>query len=743
MSDNYTNGVLPRIQYVADGAGTAFAFPFEVCSGNDLAVYVGNDLATGYFVNGVLDPAGGSVVFAEPPAAGDRVTLIRHTDAVRGTIFRDGGPFRAASVNAEFDRLLFLSQEARADSNDALRISESDPTTDLTLPPATARANRVLGFDSGGHPVAIGVDALPQSGDAGAATVVPAGAVIARTLSEHLSSVVNVRDFGALGDGGTDDASAFRAAITAATARGASTFVPASATPYVLGSTIALDGTSFMGDGAGSVLLLAQATGVGLSLAGRGTRLANLRLLGPGAVSWPATAGDVDLAGVLLEAIEISSGAEDARIHGVDVAACHTGLAVRGGAGAIDNCAFRFMRNGIDLQTGARGVLPIAACSVSDVDEGLVLQGDAGLSHVAIRGGSIERAGTAVSLAENASSWRTVDLESLHIVASLAADLEAGPRQSVSVRGSRLSGGGKLGGAALRLLAPGSSSDAPNLTVERCTSAITQTTMISISGGSNLHLLDIGDIIVPDTDPDDVSDTWTVLKATRAAIVRSITSQSTSDAVIEAVVAGPATMLQASDTVRALGRTGTATVDSVSTFVPADPDTWLIADPGCRILATHNAMPETGIQTGGEVSDRHIIPGRTDEAASISGVALESGAVNGALSRLETVELATDTAASVVPPATSGMLMVFSGGAADDPAAGLISYNASAPGHTTLVGGAAVPSLEVVQATALDGMSGSAGAVTVSAHSDGRIYVENRRSGAVRRISLYMIAAPA
>ena len=95
---------------------------------------------------------------------------------------------------------------------------------------------------------------LPTGGDASGALVTPNGATTARALGEHLAARVNVRDFGALGDGITDDSAAFAAAITAAQSRAALVYVPASATPYVLGDTIVLDALTMIGDGAGSTL---------------------------------------------------------------------------------------------------------------------------------------------------------------------------------------------------------------------------------------------------------------------------------------------------------------------------------------------------------------------------------------------------------------------------------------------------------------------------------------------------------
>ena len=62
-------------------------------------------------------------------------------------------------------------------------------------------------------------------------------------------------------------------------------------------------------------------------------------------------------------------------------------------------------------------------------------------------------------------------------------------------------------------------------------------------------------------------------------------------------------------------------------------------------------------------------------------------------------------------------------------------------GYTNIVA-AATSAVEVLPLTALTGTSGNPNKLTFSAHSDGRIYVENRLVGAPRTVSLFVIGAP-
>ena len=194
MSSTFTRDPKPRIQYVADGSRTTFAFPFVVEAADDLLVYENDLPATGFAVDGVGDPEGGEVLYAEPPDAGTVVTLVRRTESIRETTFVDGGPFRAATVNAELDRIMMLIQEDRDAHRRALRLSPAEAEAEVCLPAPAARANRVFGFDSAGAPALFGTGEVPGTGDASGASVTPAGGSTARALGEHLAARVNVRE---------------------------------------------------------------------------------------------------------------------------------------------------------------------------------------------------------------------------------------------------------------------------------------------------------------------------------------------------------------------------------------------------------------------------------------------------------------------------------------------------------------------------------------------------------------------
>jgi hypothetical protein len=205
--------VAPRVQYLGDGARTDFAFPFPIFDADDLELRVGGiPLAGGYAVSGIGASGGGRVALATPPAPGQTVTLRRRMRVSRTSDFQDNGLLRARTLNDELDRLVAVQQEQREDIAQALRQDPTELGGRLTLPLRAVRANRLLGFDSNGDLVV-----FPR--DSGLLTAPFPGAV-PRTAEDKMAERLSARDFGATGNGATDDGPALQAAMNAAAAAG-------------------------------------------------------------------------------------------------------------------------------------------------------------------------------------------------------------------------------------------------------------------------------------------------------------------------------------------------------------------------------------------------------------------------------------------------------------------------------------------------------------------------------------------
>lgn len=214
MAGHITIGdTAPRIQYLASGTDTGFTYPFAAFRAGDVAVSLGDEeVMDGFVVLGAGRSEGGTVLFDTPPAAGTVVTLRRRMPLGRVTDFQENGELRASALNDELDAQAAAIQQVADDAARALRLAPTDTAPTPVLPPREARANRLLGFDAAG-----GLALHPALGGEIAGSVVQQGAgAVARSITEKLAEALTAADFGAAGDGTTDDRAAIQAAFAAA-----------------------------------------------------------------------------------------------------------------------------------------------------------------------------------------------------------------------------------------------------------------------------------------------------------------------------------------------------------------------------------------------------------------------------------------------------------------------------------------------------------------------------------------------
>lgn len=225
MGDHITIGaVSPRIQYLASGTDTVFTYPFPIFRPSDIAVYLGEErLYEGFSVTGAGRSEGGTVVFDMPPSAGTVVTLRRLLTLGRVTDFQENGELRAAVLNDELDVQAAALQQVAEEAARALRFAPFDTAPEPVLPSRAARANRLIGFDSAGV-----LSLYPATGGGEVSgTFLQAGAgAVPRPVTEKLAETLSVRDFGAAGDGLTDDRAALEAAFAAAATGGRIVLIP-------------------------------------------------------------------------------------------------------------------------------------------------------------------------------------------------------------------------------------------------------------------------------------------------------------------------------------------------------------------------------------------------------------------------------------------------------------------------------------------------------------------------------------
>jgi parallel beta-helix repeat protein len=224
----------PRDQYTATGGQVAFSYTFEIAAEGDIAVLQNGvllSLGTGageYAVTGVGSDTGGVVTLVTGATSGDIITLYRDMALERLTSYTNGGDFLAADVNNDYDRLWLALQQNTGVSNRALVAPNTDPTDiNMTIPAKTARLGKLLQFNSTtGNPEVVS----PTTG----------------------TQIVSVTDFGATGNGTTDDTAAIQAAINSAASQGLALYFPGTNASYLVTAAItknSLTKMTIFGDG--------------------------------------------------------------------------------------------------------------------------------------------------------------------------------------------------------------------------------------------------------------------------------------------------------------------------------------------------------------------------------------------------------------------------------------------------------------------------------------------------------------
>lgn len=239
-----------RVQYNGNGATVLFTVPFYFLDNSHLQVVVTSSagvdstkvLTTDYTVSGAGNPAGGSITMLSAPAIGEKLAIIRSIPITQTTDLVDNDPLPAEVLETSLDKAAMIDQQL-AEKLDRALIMSAGTTVSGQLPDAATRADKLLAFDASGNPTvvvpptgtaaALQVDLASTAAGKGAAMVgfIQSGAgAVARTAQSKLRDVVSVKDFGAVGDGATNDTAAF----TAATATNQPIFVPQSSSFYSL-----------------------------------------------------------------------------------------------------------------------------------------------------------------------------------------------------------------------------------------------------------------------------------------------------------------------------------------------------------------------------------------------------------------------------------------------------------------------------------------------------------------------------
>ncbi|MDR8049590.1 hypothetical protein [Burkholderia cenocepacia] len=192
------------IVHDTDGSTTEFPIPFYFLRNADITAELidaeGNltvlVLGTDFNVTGAGQPNGGALVTTRVFASGYKLHVYRVVPVTQETQYQQNDAFPAKTTEKALDKLTMLIQQQKQITDRALVVPRSDLNPNTTIPSARLRANRALGFDNNGNPVAIDLTLGSII-----APVVHSIAML-RLASKFLTSDVFVMDYYGDGNGG-------------------------------------------------------------------------------------------------------------------------------------------------------------------------------------------------------------------------------------------------------------------------------------------------------------------------------------------------------------------------------------------------------------------------------------------------------------------------------------------------------------------------------------------------------------
>ncbi len=311
------------IEYEGNGVTTAFPVPFKFPSNDDLVVTrVYNDvstvlvLGTDYSVVGAGASAGGAVITSVAPPTGSTLSIERQLEPVQETDLRNQGRYFAETHENVFDYLTMLIQQSFSWISRALRRpigkeyfdAENRRIANVESPSENNDAANKLWteqyvasvINTGTGPVNLASNVLytdpagtlktvqDMSGSSGAGMIGynPSVSYFNGTVGSELKSlkslkVVVVTDYGATGNGTTDDTAAIQAAITAA-GQNADVVFPSGT--YLITSTLtSLTGQRWLGRGGQRGTTIKKGANIDMVVVGTLSTILDINLEGVGA----------------------------------------------------------------------------------------------------------------------------------------------------------------------------------------------------------------------------------------------------------------------------------------------------------------------------------------------------------------------------------------------------------------------------------------------------------------------------
>jgi hypothetical protein len=178
-------------------------------------------LTTDYTATGAGEQAGGSLTFTAAISAGAKISIEPRGAFDQETDIRNEGGNLRVAIEDRFDRLCRDDQVLKGLADRSLKVRTNEASTfDCTLPEPTANYTLAVNAANTGFKLVApsSVTAVGAGTDLSDGDVLATGSIASRALGDRFAERFNVLDYGAVGDGVTDDTAAIAAAFAAAAA---------------------------------------------------------------------------------------------------------------------------------------------------------------------------------------------------------------------------------------------------------------------------------------------------------------------------------------------------------------------------------------------------------------------------------------------------------------------------------------------------------------------------------------------
>lgn len=268
--------------YDGNDAATEFDFAFKVFAKGDIRVVfadengtesdlvLDSDYSVALNADQDADP-GGTVTYpiaGAPLATDTTLTIVGDLEYTQPLDVTNLGGFYPQVIENQLDRAHMLTLQLKELVSRSLQVAVSVPVGfDASLPAPDPYA--VIGWNADGSgfqntdPSGSGALAANLAASSGSSLVgfIQAGTgATARTAQAKLRDIVSVKDFGAVGDGSTDDTAAIQAALNAADSAQLKLHIPGTPNGYKITAPLTINSTglSIEGDGAYVTQLIAS-----------------------------------------------------------------------------------------------------------------------------------------------------------------------------------------------------------------------------------------------------------------------------------------------------------------------------------------------------------------------------------------------------------------------------------------------------------------------------------------------------